>query len=380
MIITMKRKTLICLFSMIFSLTCIAQSNSQITVNINSFGTYDMNGKTYYIESCMDNLPTNDLEFKEYASYIDMVMKMKGAIRCDNHNSADIVILMHFDITDESYLINVPKPIFGQYLSSINTTSNSNGSVNLDGFSNSYGTMDADGIYSRGYGNITANGSMTTTTNSYYNYSYGITGYHNVTTKVDNYHSVINLYAYDNKRIDIPEMLWKTNISSEGNVSDYRIVFPYLAFSTIPFIGNDTRMKITETMDPNNYIYKLWINGRLFDRAIYHPKCKRIETDKLLELVVSERNDDEIIITVREGYSSSWDRIWTPKKENFFIEIGEQEIACYELESIYDKGAIYSVFHFPYGQQPSYKEVDMISYKNSKRKKIVDAWYGIEIR
>lgn len=329
----MKREILIYLLIM-FTLLCSAQSNSQLNININSFGTYDMSGKSYYIESCMDNLPSNDLEFKEYASYIDMVMKTKGAIRCDNHNLADMVILMHFDITDESYLINVPKPY----------------------------------------------GSETTRTDSYYNYSYGITGYHNVTKKVDNYHSVINLFAYDNKQIETPEMLWKTSISSEGSVSDYRIVFPYLAFSTIPYIGNDTRMMITETLDPNNYIYRLWINGRLFDNGIYFPKCKKVETEKLLELVLSEKNTNEIVITIREGYSSSWDRIWTPKKENFFIKIGGQEIGCSELESIYDKGAIYSVFHFPYQQLSESDDVDLISYKNSKRKQIIDTWYGIEIK
>lgn len=375
----MKRKIFICL-SIMFTILCSAQSNSQLNININSFGTYDMSGKSYYIESCMDNLPTNDLEFKEYASYIDMVMKTKGAIRCDNHSLADIVILMHFDITDESYLINVPKPIFGQYLSSITSTSTSNGSVNLDGFSNSQGWVDADGYYTRGYGNVNAYGSETTRTNSYYNYSYGITGYHNVTKKVDNYHSVINLFAYDNKQIETPEMLWKMSISSEGSVSDYRTVFPYLAFSTIPYIGNDTRMMIAETLDPNNYVYKLWINGRLFDNGTYHPKCKKVETEKLLELVLSEKNTNEIVITIREGYSSSWDRIWTPQKENFFIKTGEQEIGCSELESIYDKGAIYSVFHFPCQQISDFDDVDLISYKNSKRKKIVDAWYGIEVK
>lgn len=376
----MKTRVLSIILVIIIPSICFAQNNSQLTININSFGTYDMSGKSYYIESCMDNLPTNDLEFKEYASYIDMVMKMNGAIQCDDHDNADIVILMHFDITDESYLINVPKPIFGQYLSSVTTTSSSNGSVNVEGFSNSQGWIDVDGYYARGFGNVNAYGTETTRTNSYYNYSYGITGYHNVTKKVDNYHSVINLYAYDNKRIETPEMVWKTSISSEGSVSDYRIVFPYLAFSTISYIGNDTRMMITETLNPNNYIYKLWINGRLFDDGIYHPRCKRIETDKLIELVLSEKTNNEIIITIHERYSSSWDRIWTPQKENFFIVVDGQEIGCSELDSIYDEGAIYSVFHFSCQQIEDSKEVDLIGYKNSKRKKVADAWYGIEIK
>lgn len=318
---------------LILSLICFAQNKSPLTININSFGTYDMNKKSYYIESCMDNLPTYDLEFKEFASYIDMVMATKGAVRCDDHKQADVVILMHFDITDESYMTSVPIPFFAYYQFSGST----------------------------------------------YNYSYGITGYHSVTKKVDNYHSVINLYAYNNKKIETPEMLWKINISSEGDVYDYRIVFPYLAFSSISYIGKDTYSMVSESFDPNNYIYNLWVTGKL-NNGVYYPKCKKKGTDKSLTVLLSEKNVNEILITIHEYYSPNWDRIWKPKKENSFLVVEEKEIACSELETIIDQGSIYSVFHFPILRVSDFNNVNLIIYKNSKRKKVEASWQGIEVK
>lgn len=356
-------KIIILLNSIIF--TNIILGQSYFNVDINSFGSYDMNNKTYYIESCMDNMPTNDLEFLEYASHIERTLKVKGANRTMDREEADVFIMLFFDLTDESYTEIIPKPIWGQTgVTSIatNTYSLGNGSVN--------------GYYSNGYGYIDGQGNSSTSSLSTYNYSYGITGYHNVTVNVENYNRIINLYAYDNRDKSNAKMLWKLNLTSEGSIDDFRIVFPFLAFATIPYIGFNSRARISTSINTNDYLYKLWCAGVLSkEDNIYLPTFEKMN-DKKLDLFLVERSSQEIVVNIYEIYSPVYDRIWVPKQNTCFIKIENDEIVCSKKEEIHGVGYIVLRFHFPINEFTTEK-FDFIRYDKPKRTKILDAWYNI---
>ena len=51
-----------------------------ITTHVTSFGTYDFSGKHFCILSNMENISSDDVEFKEYAKYISYSFQIKGGI------------------------------------------------------------------------------------------------------------------------------------------------------------------------------------------------------------------------------------------------------------------------------------------------------------
>ena len=73
--------------------------------HVTSFGTYNFAGKHFCILSNMENISSEDVEFKEYARYISYVFQMRGGIEVSPQSQeAEVCILMSYDIKDASYL------------------------------------------------------------------------------------------------------------------------------------------------------------------------------------------------------------------------------------------------------------------------------------
>ena len=159
---------------------------------VQSFGNYNMVGKTFYVISADPKVSNKDLEFQDYKDYITQCLILKGAILCENSDSADVCVLFDYGVVDKSYVANVAIPIWG-----------------------------------------------ITTTSRYINTI--VTGVLNSKEDIQDYRRVINLYAYDNKdRTSDPIMLWKTNISSFGSSRDMQEVLPYIAHAAIPYMGKQS--------------------------------------------------------------------------------------------------------------------------------------------
>lgn len=194
-------------------------------VSINSYGNYDLEGKTYYIESGDENISSNDLEFKEYAGYLEENLKIQGAQKTTDKKNADLCVLMNYCITDKSYQETIPIPEYGRTTIASSKT----------------------------------DGNTTT-----YQYHYGTIGYHYVQSNVSKFLRIVNIYAFDNKTlISEPIMVWKTNLKSEGYENDIRKVVPHIIFAAMNKLGKSTGEEMIVPVFKDGYKFNLWKKGML---------------------------------------------------------------------------------------------------------------------
>ena len=58
--------------------------------HINSFGDYNLVGKTFYIASGDKNISSSDVEFREYAKYVKFSMELQGAIETHDYSGESV--------------------------------------------------------------------------------------------------------------------------------------------------------------------------------------------------------------------------------------------------------------------------------------------------
>lgn len=227
----MKRHLAI-LLSFLFLQIPLKAQYTNYSVDVSSFGEYDMIGKTYVIIPANEELDVNDLEFKEYSSYVKKVLAVAGAREASDFINADLCILMHYEITDKSYEETVSRPVFGQTgIKSITTNTNTTTNRNTYG----QGSVSTYGNSAYGNANINSSANRNTTSTSNINYSYGVTGYRTVQRHVEKYLRIINLYAYEN--VENSPMVWKRNIMSDGSSDKLRELIPVMSYCAIDKIG-----------------------------------------------------------------------------------------------------------------------------------------------
>lgn len=215
---------------------------------IQSFGNYNMDGKTFYVISADPKVSNKDLEFQDYKDYITQCLMLKNAIPCEDSDSADVCILFDYGVVDKSYVANVPIPIWG-----------------------------------------------ITTTSRYINTI--VTGVLNSKEDIQDYRRVINLYAYDNKdRTSDPIMLWKTNIASSGISRDLQEVLPYIAHAAIPYMGKQTNGIKTFQVSP--YITEVFLirNKYYLERGL--SLASKVKEENDLPLAVHSILQDEWSTTI----------------------------------------------------------------------------------
>ena len=255
-------------------------------VSVNSYGNYDLKGKTYYIESGDETISSNDLEFKEYASYLKEDLKIQGAQEIADKKHADMCILLNYCITDKSYQESIPVPEYGRTTVSSTKTE----------------------------------GNTTT-----YQYNYGTTGYHYVQKNVSNFLRIVNIYAYDNKTLDSePIMVWKTNLASEGSKSDLRKIVPHLLYVGMGRLGKSTNEEEKAAVDEDGYLINYWKQGKmsepnfiLVDKELpltnfisYNPNTNSADYNRrLYKFIINHivKQKDETIICIKKmGYILSY--------------------------------------------------------------------------
>lgn len=322
----MKKSTILILLYLIFPILLKAQSYD---VNINSFGEYNMEGKTFVLVPASNKIHPSDLEFKEYASYIKKILAIEGAREACIAENADICIFMHYEITDESYERNYSLPVIG------NTAINS---IKANPYSSSL--------------DIT--------------YSQGVTGYRDVQQHVSKYLRVINLSAFENQ--EEGSMVWKTDIISKGSSNKMREVFPVLAYAAINKVGIDCEETLLVRTDGNKTFSdfkKIKVEG---ENLFVAPKIYSCLADEGLRIFSIDARSDETVVTFFKK----------PEMENLsispkmFLEFSGNKLYPLETENIAlgrniksNKGFFFSI-HYPV----IFKKVSSVSLSEEEDLKI----------
>lgn len=251
----MKKLTILILLYLILPILSKAQSYD---VSINSFGEYNMKGKTFIIVPESNKIHPSDVEFKEYASYIKKVLAIEGARETKIAENADICIFMHYEITDKSYEQNYSVPVIGETKVR---------SIDANPYSSSLDIK----------------------------YSQGVTGYRNVQQHVSKYLRVINLSAFEN--IEEGTMVWKTNIISKGRSNKMREIFPVLAYAAINKIGIDCEETLSINTEGNR-TFSDFKTVKIDGKNLYvAPEVYCSLADEGLRIFSIEAKSDETIVT-----------------------------------------------------------------------------------
>lgn len=211
---------------------CATVQPTQYHIYVDSINDPTATAKTKYI-LLPGNKDTseNDLQFKEYASYLNQVLISRGFVPADNFETADLAIIVVYGIGNpQEHQYSYSLPVYGQ--TGVSSTS-------------TYGTLNTYGNY----------GTYSETTN--YNPTYGIKGY---TSQIGTYTTyfrfvvldAIDLVEYKQKNKEV--QVWKTTVTSTGSSGDLRRVFPFMLSASKPYIGTNTGQQIKVILNENDRV------------------------------------------------------------------------------------------------------------------------------
>jgi len=180
----------------------------RFSVAVDSIAAPDVNmqGKTYVIACAIKDVKDDDLQFKEFAKYVENALLEKGCTRVDSEQKADLVVRL-------SYGVGTPQTTVSTYTSS-------------------YGYS-----YPVGWMWFTVPPTVET-------------------TQITSYPITLVLETYDLKTAGQPSQLWKTTVTGcsrvpnniEGgifvvkywNISDLRVQIPYMIAAAKDVFGSNT--------------------------------------------------------------------------------------------------------------------------------------------
>ena len=209
----MKRIKVAVLISGVFAITVLL-INGCATLPVGPAGIYwaevdsiaiagaDLKNKTYVLTSAIKDVSDDDIQFKEFARYIENALSKTGYKRVASEK-ADLIIRFAYGIGD-------PK---------------------TETYTKTYTTSTG---YSYPVGWIWINVPPQTET---------------VSEKSTTYEKFLMLEAYDSK--DRRSQLWRTTMKSEGSSSDLRVALPHMIAAAIYKFGTNTSGKLKVAMYKN---------------------------------------------------------------------------------------------------------------------------------
>lgn len=209
------------LFFGVLLLSGCATTQPRFSVNVDSISGSDVDKNSYVLLPGNKDTKADDLQFKEYATYVNRALTKQGFAPADSFEKASVAIFLVY---------GTGNPQEHQYSYSIPTWGQT-------GVSSSY-TTGAVSSYG-GYGSY----SGTTT----YTPTYGITGSTSHTGSYTTYFRFMVLDAVDldeYKKSKKEVQLWKTTVTSAGSSSDLRRVFPILVAASKQYIAKNTGQKV----------------------------------------------------------------------------------------------------------------------------------------
>lgn len=183
----------------------------------------------------------DDLQFKEFAEYINRAMELQGYAKAAPPESADLIVVAVYSISDpqtQTYTYAIPH--WGQTGIATSTTY---------GTANTYGTLNTYGNYGRYSGTTSYSGT------TYYQPTYGITGFSTGIGQYTTYTRMLMLVGFDAAPIRTggdQKELWRVSATSTGASGDLRLIFPYLVAAARPYIGKPTDRAITVLFSEND--------------------------------------------------------------------------------------------------------------------------------
>jgi len=198
-----------------------ATMQPQYIVRVDSISGGAAGKNSYILLPGNKDTKEEDLQFKEYAAYVNRALIKQGFVPSESFEKANVAIFLGYGIGEpQEHQYSYSIPIWGQTgVSSSHTT----------GTVSSYG----------GYGSY----SGTTT----YTPTYGVTG---STTHIGSYTTYFRFMVLD--AVDLDEykkskkevQLWKTTVTSAGSSGDLRRVFPILVAASQQYVGKNTGQKV----------------------------------------------------------------------------------------------------------------------------------------
>lgn len=356
--------------------------------HVTSFGTYNFAGKHFCILSNMENVSSEDVEFKEYARYISYVFLMKGGIEVSPQSQeAEVCILMSYDIKDASYVRTVSEPVWGQ------TTVSS----------------------------VTASKNFLGGTDYNYHYNYGVVNYTQSQHLVNSYNRYIDLFAYElsSNENDQQKMIWKGYAKSNGRENNLFKAFPGMALTFYNAIG---RTAEDTWLNNSNLVYytvvDLFKSGQFCKKtSTYLPYVENGWEKTNPEAVVSffnvnphnrfypwviQKNPSNTIVI----FSINWDKmvdswyranVWHKFPKNIYIQYNGEKYECLYAENLnrqrFKLGKIYkakgnevyngsTIAYLIFPPLPAdAKVIDIICQKQQNNSSKDDiAWKGIHLR
>lgn len=177
--------------------------------------------KTYVVVSGKRDLPTSDLQFREYEVFIHRAMQHRGFTKADSEENADLAIFVNYDVSDPKYYTYAYSiPIYGQTGGGITyhsgTISGSAGTANFSG--SSYQPPQ--------YGVVSTSTHV------------GQREYYVLSLRLD----AVNLKEYRlTQRLDTA---WRVSAVCKHIGNDMRLNFPYLVAGCLDYLGQNTKRTI----------------------------------------------------------------------------------------------------------------------------------------
>lgn len=213
---------LLALVSVVMTSACVTMRGTRVVMDVDCLARTDAVTKNFYVlvpgERGVD---AGDLQFREFAAYVDRLLSEKGFVKVEDFQDADVAVLMVYAIGDpETYLSTYSTPVWGKTGVS---SSETKGDVS------SYG------------------GRSTYSSSTKYKPSYGVTGYKTHVRTDVSFTRFLSLSAYDVSafvREGRTSQVWSARVSSTGSTNDLRFVFPYMVAAMKPYLGFNTGRKI----------------------------------------------------------------------------------------------------------------------------------------
>ena len=190
-------------------------------VSVDTIGGATAEKNLYILLPGNKDTKAEDLQFKEYATYVKRALSNQGFVPAESFEKANIAIFLVYGIGDpKESQYSYALPTWGQTGVS---SSNTSGTVS------SYG----------GYSSYSGTTSYTPT--------YGVTG---STTQIGSYTTYFRFMVLD--AVDLDEykkskkevQIWKTTVTSAGSSGDLRRIFPVLVAASQQYVGKNTGQKV----------------------------------------------------------------------------------------------------------------------------------------
>ncbi len=195
--------------------------------------------KRYVLLPGGNGVEAGDLQFQEFAGYIEKILTEKGFVKASAFDDAEIAIFLTYALGDpQTYQYSYSVPTLGQI---------------------GVASIDTYGIVSSYKG--TATYARTTT----YAPTYGITGSSIQIGTTTSFTRFLFLDAYDvaiylkDKKMS---QVWKTNVVSTGSTGDLRRVIPYMVTAMKPYLGTNTGHKIEVAVPADDPSVQLLRGGK----------------------------------------------------------------------------------------------------------------------